>query len=125
MTSETRLIFMINMNDSLLEAAEDLLNQRGYSVKRIWTSATLWSELRNRLPSLVIYQFSNFSEDEFEILWLIQRIVPDVPVVVTSPVISVHNRAKIVKAEVAGYLRQPFTPEELRGMVEKYSGGAS
>ena len=125
MTSETRLIFMINMNDTSSEIAEDLLNQWGYSAKRVRTSATLWSDLQNRLPSLVIYQFSDFSEDEFEILRLIQRIIPDVPVVVTSPVISARNMDKIVKAGVAGYLRQPYTPEELRGMVEKYSVDAS
>ena len=125
MTSETRLIFMINMNDTPSEIAEDLLIQWGYSVKRVEFGADMWSKLRNPVPLLVVYKFSDFSEVEFEIYRLIQRIVPDVPVVVTSLVISVRNMAKIVKAGVAGYLRQPYTPEELRGMVEKYIGDAS
>ena len=119
MQIEKKTIVLVKMNDITSEIVKDFLIRWGYSVVRIESSEALKLIIQNGKPSLIVFQFLEFSAQEFDLLSVIKREIPEIPVLATSPFISVKNTVKLLKAGATDYLAQPFDPRELKEGIEK------
>ena len=108
------------MNDNTAESISDFLAKWGYTAVRINTAETLTPILQDNENSLIIFQFVEFCEKEFELFHSIRGKIPNVPMLATSPFISVRDCFRVAKAGAAGYLIQPFVPSELKKIIERY-----
>ncbi len=118
-------IILVNIKGTGLSCLSDLLEMWGYMPIKIESTATLTAVLFGDHSALIIYQFLEFSDAEYKLLTAIRDQVPGIPVVVTSPFISVRDTFKVVRAGVEDYLVQPYLPADLRLLLERYLGASS
>lgn len=118
---ETRnRIVLVNMRGTDLESLADLLEMWNFTVLRIDEAETLSVLLADATPLIMIFQFREFSEPEYELLASIRKTAPDLPILALSSFISVRDTFRIAKSGASEYLVQPYSPEDLRRMIAKY-----
>jgi len=108
------------MRGAALDSLSDLLEMWGYLPLKIEAVHTIQAVLYAEKAALIIFQFFEFSEDEYELLRSIRRKAPSVPVLATSPFISVRDTFRMVRGGVEDYIRQPIHPLDLKKTVDKY-----
>jgi len=121
----TKKIILANIKGTVLDSLSDLLEMWGYTPIRIESAETIKAVLSDDNSALIIYQFLEFSDDEYKLLTSIRQQVPGIPVVATSPFISVRDTFRVVRAGVEDYLVQPYSPRDLRLLIERYLGASS
>jgi len=113
-------IALVNITGTALVSYCDLLDLWGYTPVKIESAEMISADLSSEPPALLIFQFLEFSEDEYALLDAIYSKAPGILVLATSPFTSVRDIFKIARAGVADYLMQPFFPAALRQLIEKY-----
>ena len=108
------------MRGTDLESLADLLEMWNFTVLRIDEAETLSVLLADATPLIMIFQFREFSEPEYELLASIRKTAPDLPILALSSFISVRDTFRIAKSGASEYLVQPYSPEDLRRMIAKY-----
>ena len=113
-------IVLVNMRGTELDSLADLLEMWNFTVLRIDEAKTLSVLLDDATPLIVIFQFREFSESEYELLASIRKTAPDLPILALSSFISVRDTFRIAKSGASEYLVQPYSPEDLKRMIAKY-----
>ncbi|MCX6640316.1 MAG: hypothetical protein NTW14_07520 [bacterium] len=112
-------IVLVNMSDCSSEVTFDLLRHWGYQVHQVGLSQD--QMLIPNDSDLLLFQFLDYSSCELE---LCQRICwnhPTIQVVATAPFISIKNVFALAKLGIFEFIPQPFSPEELKRMLEKFT----
>lgn len=120
MSQLERYILLVNISGPELDLWGDFLNQWGYSWAAAGTGNGDQSVWAQRTYRLVLYRFSDFSEEEYQFLELVRSELGPVPVVAISAFVSVKDCFRMARAGVADYLGQPFQPPELKKVIEKH-----
>jgi DNA-binding NtrC family response regulator len=110
------------MTGAELEIIGDLLDMWGYMPIKIEAAESISALNLIESSSLIMFQFLEFSEAEYKWLRTLQESLPNVPIVATSPFISVRDIFRIVRSGIADYLVQPYMPTDLKQIIEKYLG---
>ena len=105
------------MTGALLESLGDLLDMWGYVPLKIEAAETISALAYLESSSLIMFQFLEFSEGEYELLRTLHDSVPEVPIVATSPFISVRDIFRIVRLGIEDYLVQPYLPQDLQQIL--------
>ncbi len=79
----------------------------------------LFGELR---PDLVLMDLALEECDGIESIRRIRALSPTVRIIVVSALEAENVGRQLVELRVDGYLRKPFTPEELRGVLADRDG---
>ena len=99
----------------------DLLQNWGFIVELFDKNGTSGNQIPNLKPITIIFQFMEFSNFEFEEFNSHKKIYGAVPLIATSPYVSIKNIIKVMQCGASDYLPQPFTPKDLLGMITKYT----
>ena len=113
-------IVLVNMRGTDLDSMADLLEMWSFTVLRIDEAETLSVLLADATPLIMIFQFREFSEPEYELLASIRKTAPDLPILALSSFISVRDTFRIAKSGASECLVQPYSPEDLKRMIAKY-----
>jgi DNA-binding NtrC family response regulator len=121
MFNEEKRIILMNSADTTPEVFGDFLDLWGYSFVRVenrecWAQGWLEGPL-----SLIIFQFNDFSDTEYQLLETVKSGAGAIPIVVTSSFISVKECFRMAGIGITEYFGQPFIPLELKKLVEKYT----
>jgi DNA-binding NtrC family response regulator len=111
-------ILLANLTDPFSKIIIDILDQWGYNVVLMEKPINLESISSSRRFNLIIYQFSEFSEREYQFLEAIKVRTGRSPIMATSNYISVRECFRMAKAGVQEYFGQPFQPLELKKLME-------
>lgn len=120
MENHDKYVLLMNMTDDSAEVTVDFLEQWGfkvYSIDRFDIEELKSSEI---IPVLIIFQLLEFSWFEFEKLQLLRAGFPEIPIIATSPYVSIKKLIKIMKIGVDDYLTQPYSPNDLKEMIFQY-----
>jgi DNA-binding NtrC family response regulator len=118
-------IVLVNITGTALTSLCDLLDLWGYAPVNIESAEMISADPFAEPPALLLFQFLEFSEEEYASLNSISAKAPGIPVVATSPFISIKEVFRVARAGVADYLTQPYSPPDLRQMIEKYLDSSS
>jgi response regulator RpfG family c-di-GMP phosphodiesterase len=119
--NEEKRIILMNSTGTAPEIFGDFLDLWGYSLVRVedrdcWEQGWLESPL-----SLIIFQFNDFSDKEYQLLAWVKTEAGSLPVVVTSSFISIKECFRMARLGISEYFGQPFNPLDLKKLVEKYT----
>jgi len=112
-------VVLVNMRGTDLDSLADLLEMWNFTVLRIDEAKTLSVLLADAGPLIMIFQFREFSESEYDLLASIRKTAPDLPILALSSFISVRDTFRIAKSGASEYLVQPYSPEDLKRMIAK------
>ncbi|TKJ38549.1 hypothetical protein CEE37_12345 [candidate division LCP-89 bacterium B3_LCP] len=122
MRHRKRTIILINMNNLTGTTIYDFLEGWDYTPLRIKNAEILTPILSAGNRQLILFQFQEFSESEYAMLALIRKMNPQIPILATSPFISIRDTIRIIKAGAVDYISQPFNPMDLKRAIQKYDG---
>jgi len=107
------------MRGTELDSLADLLEMWNLTVLRIDEAETLSVLLADAGPLIMIFQFREFSEAEYELLASIRETAPSLPILALCSFISVRDTFRIAKSGASECLVQPYSPEDLRRMIAR------
>jgi DNA-binding NtrC family response regulator len=120
MNHSDKKIILINVNDANAATIDDYLMEWGYTTIRIEEVDHLKPMIHQNDHALILFQFIDFSNSEFDLFRLVQKENPSLPIVFACPYISVKDSFNLGKAGAVDYIIQPFNPSELKRKVEKH-----
>jgi response regulator RpfG family c-di-GMP phosphodiesterase len=98
----------------------DILRYWGYEVWRLDSTREFLSLKEADDTNLIVFHFESFSDWEFKEFRRLQRKFPNIPKIVTAPVISSRNISHIDQAGADGYIIYPMTTEQLWRLLGRY-----
>ena len=117
----TKNILLFNALDDASEVLTDFLHKWGFRVEVINKNQIDNKQTTELKPLLIIFQFLEFSRSEFENFEYLKKEYNDVALIATSPYISIKNLVKVMQSGAADYLMQPYTPDDIQNVINKYS----
>jgi DNA-binding NtrC family response regulator len=122
---EEKRILMLNLAATISESLSDFLDLWEYDFVRVDNQDCQQYHWPDGPFSLIIFQFNDFSDKEYQLLESVKSDAGAIPIVVTSSFISVKDCFRMAKIGITEYFGQPFLPLELKKLVEKYTEAQS
>ena len=113
-------VVLVNMRGKDLDRMADLVELWDYAALRIDEEKTSLALLAEAMPIIVIFKFREFSETEYGMLASLRNAAPGIPILALSAFISVKDTFRIAKSGASECLVQPYSPEDLKRMIEKH-----
>jgi DNA-binding NtrC family response regulator len=113
-------VLLVNIAGDGGETIVDLLRAWEYSVIRIDSREDLILNIRKSGRTLVIFQFHEFSSSEYAYFYHVRESIPLAPLVAISPILSLRSVFELGRCGATDFLAEPFDPQELKRMVDKY-----
>ncbi|MGF1610530.1 MAG: sigma-54-dependent transcriptional regulator [Kiloniellales bacterium] len=98
-----------------------ILSDEGYSTREAADSTSALDAIRDRLPSLLILDIwlQNSQHDGLEVLQIIRREHPSLPVVMISGHGNIETAVKAIKLGAYDFIEKPFKADRLILVVER------
>ena len=117
MTKKTLLL--VDNDRRLLESVADWLREQGLGVDAAWEYAEALDALRQKTYDLVIADGSVARGDELDMLEQLQRLRPDVPVILMAGNGNPDVAVEALRAGAADYVTKPLMADELLMTIER------
>ena len=116
------LVWIIDDDAGILEVTEIVLNDAGFSTKKISTQQELDSELKKQLPKVILLDVTLAGIDGIEIAKKLKNnsMTKKIPIIMMSGDASIEQKAK--SSGVDDYIKKPFDIYKLQEIVKKHSG---
>ena len=112
-------IVVIDDEDVMRSACRDILEDRGYHVTTFASAEDGLAYVRSAPPAVAIVDLMMPRMSGREVLRRIREIAPDVLSIVITGYATLETEAETREIGAFGFLPKPFTPGELRRLVEK------
>jgi pilus assembly protein CpaE len=83
------------------------------------SSNAIKEELTPDAGDILIFNVEKLTETEHELLSHIRALVPDMPIIVTSPQLSADETRRLFRFNIHDWMPKPFTPQELLESIFK------
>ncbi|HSC71019.1 MAG TPA: sigma-54 dependent transcriptional regulator, partial [Candidatus Methylomirabilis sp.] len=113
-----RRILLVDDEADTLDACTQILRKDGYQVEMVSSAQDAVRLLRTSTFDLTITDLKMPSVDGLELLKAIKRIDPEMVVVIITGYATVETAVASMKEGAYDYIPKPFTPDELRLVVE-------
>ena len=104
-------VLVIDDDPSVLQMSSLVLAQRGYEVRKAKDGFEALVELRRSMPDIVISDLTMPNMSGFELLSVVRRRFPHIPVIAISGEYSGETPAGLIAD--AFFIKAQYTPEEL------------
>ena len=117
--SPTRRIVVIDDDDVIRLSCERVLGRAGYEVESFDRGADGLARIAASPPPLLLVDLKMPEMDGFEVIDQVRRVAPNVVIVVITGYATIATAVDAMKAGAYDFLPKPFTPDELRLIVER------
>ena len=121
MTEITHDILVVDDEDDIRLLITGLLDDEGYSTREAANSQTTLERIDQRRPNLVILDIwlQGSELDGLEILSVLQKEYPEIPVIMISGHGNVETAVSAIKKGAYDYIEKPFKSDRLLHMAER------
>jgi len=117
--SKEDLIFVIDDDEIMRLSCQQILQKVGYVVETFGNGHDGIRRLREARPQLMIVDIKMPELDGFGVIEIVRKIDPDLVIVVITGYATIETAVDAMKAGAYDFLPKPFTPSELRLIVER------
>lgn len=114
----TRVV-VIDDDQAIRISCRRILSRQGYEVEVFERGADGLARVRQAAPPLLLVDLKMPEMDGFQVLEEVRRVDPGVVVVVITGYATIATAVEAMKAGAYDFLPKPFTPDELRLVVER------
>lgn len=111
-------IMVADDEEVILEACQRILRQAGYEVSTAINGLAALGLLRDNDFDLVVLDIKMPLMDGMQLMEVISREKPGLPVVVITGYDTAETSDEALKAGASDFLAKPFSPKELRRTIE-------
>lgn len=111
-------VLVVDDDRDIGEYVATILEKDGYEVVRVLDPTLVEEEIRAGYH-VVILDLMMPKMDGLEVLRRIRQIDTDVAVVITTGYPSLESAVSAMKLDAVDYVKKPFTPDELRAVLER------
>lgn len=112
-------IVVIDDEEVMRSACRDILEDEGYHVETFANAEEGLERIRREPPAIAIVDLMMPKMHGREVLRRVRASAPSVRAIVITGYATVETEAEIREIGAFGFLAKPFTPGELRRLVEK------
>ncbi len=116
---EGNLILVIDDDEIMRLSCEQILCKAGYRVETFGKGHDGIRRLREVRPSLLLVDIKMPELDGFEVINIVRKLDPDLVIVVITGYATIETAVDAMKAGAYDFLPKPFTPSELRMIVNR------
>lgn len=113
------LILVIDDDEIMRLSCEQVLRKAGYRVETFANGRDGIERLRQVRPALLVVDIKMPELDGFEVISIVRKLDPDLVIVVITGYATIETAVDAMKAGAYDFLPKPFTPNELRLIVER------
>jgi two-component system, sensor histidine kinase and response regulator len=118
-SAQENTVFVIDDDDIIRLSCEQILKKSGYTVETFGKGHEGIERLKEVRPPLLVVDIKMPELDGFEIIKLVRKIDPDIVIVVITGYATIETAIDAMKAGAYDFLPKPFTPSELRLIIER------
>src|SRR5262249_47825400 len=98
-----------------------ILSDEGYETRQAGNSTEALASIRSRQPSIVVLDIwlQGSELDGLEILKIVKRELPHIPVVMISGHGNIETAVAAIKIGAYDFIEKPFKPDRLRLVIER------
>jgi signal transduction histidine kinase len=112
-------VVVIDDDEAIRISCRRILERDGYRVESFERAASGLARVREAAPPLLLVDLKMPEIDGFQVLEEVSRTDPSVVVVVITGYATIVTAVEAMKAGAYDFLPKPFTPDELRLVVER------
>ena len=116
---EENLVIVIDDDEIMRLSCEQILSKSGYRVETFDNGRDGIRRLQEVKPPLLIVDIKMPELDGFEVIHIVRELDPDLAIVVITGYATVETAVDAMKSGAYDFLPKPFTPGELRVIVER------
>jgi signal transduction histidine kinase len=114
-----RIVFVIDDDDVMLLACRRVLSREGYDVETFASGHEGLARLEQVRPQLLLVDLKMPELDGFQVIERVRQVDPDIIIAVLTGYATIGNAVEAMKAGAYDFLPKPFTPDELRLLVNR------
>ncbi|HEX5043004.1 MAG TPA: response regulator [Candidatus Polarisedimenticolaceae bacterium] len=118
-SEEAVRVVVIDDDEAIRISCRRILEREGYAVEVFDRGADGLARVREDAPPLLLVDLKMPEMDGFQVLEEVRRTDPNVVVVVITGYATIATAVEAMKAGAYDFLPKPFTPDELRLVVER------
>ncbi|MEO8114861.1 MAG: sigma-54 dependent transcriptional regulator [Phenylobacterium sp.] len=114
-------VLVVDDEADIRDLVAGILNDEGYAVRTATDSESAFAEIRARKPALLILDIwmSGGGMDGLELLDLVKKLDPDLPVIMISGHGNIETAVSAIKRGAYEFLEKPFKSDRLLLVVER------
>jgi two-component system sensor histidine kinase/response regulator len=116
---ETARVFVIDDDEVMLLSCRRILEKAGYQVETFINGHAGLRRLDEVRPQLLLVDLKMPEIDGFQVIDLVRRLDPAIVIAVLTGYATIANAIEAMKAGAYDFLPKPFTPDELRLLVNR------
>jgi two-component system sensor histidine kinase/response regulator len=116
---EENLVIVIDDDEIMRLSCEQILGKAGYRVETFANGHDGIRRLQEVRPPLLIVDIKMPELDGFEVIKIVRKLDPDLAIIVITGYATVETAVDAMKAGAYDFLPKPFTPGELRAIIER------
>ncbi len=113
------LILVIDDDEIMRLSCEQVLKKAGYRVETFGNGRDGIERLGKVRPFLLVVDIKMPELDGFEVISIVRKLDPDLVIVVITGYTTIETAVDAMKAGAYDFLPKPFTPNELRLIVDR------
>lgn len=111
-------ILIVDDEDVVLKSCLRILQKLDYEVDTAYSGQTALDNLKKKRYDIVITDLMMPGMDGMQLLAEIKKQYPDIIVIIFTGFATVETARQALKAGAFDYIPKPFTPDELRTVIE-------
>ncbi len=121
--NKTARILIIDDEDAIRDSCTQVLSREGYQVDTAADGREGLKKFRQHRADAVLLDLKLPGWHGMKVLQKINQAAPEIPVIIITGFASIESAVDTIKRGAFDYLAKPFSPEELRVMLEKALAG--
>jgi two-component system, sensor histidine kinase and response regulator len=115
----TRRVFVIDDDDVMLLSCRRILEKAGYEVETFSNGVDGIRRIQEMRPELLLVDLKMPELDGLQVIERVRAVDPDVVIAVITGYATISTAVDAMKAGAYDFLPKPFTPDELRLIVNR------
>ena len=122
---QNNLVIVIDDDEIMCLSCEQILAKAGYRVETFGSGHEGIERLKVVRPPLLVVDIKMPELDGFEVIKIVRKIDPDLVIVVITGYATIETAVDAMKAGAYDFLPKPFTPSELRLIIDRVSSAGA
>ncbi len=118
-TGRPRRVFVIDDDDIMLLSCRRILEKAGYDVETFNNGVDGIQRIQEQRPELLLVDLKMPELDGLQVIERVRTVDPDVVIAVITGYATISTAVDAMKAGAYDFLPKPFTPDELRLIVNR------
>jgi len=118
MPTDITRILVVDDEEKICQRCVKILSKTGYSVEYALDGYEALRRVQEKAFDVIVTDLKMSSMGGLEVLRRVRTLYPGIVVIVITGYATVSSAVEVMKMGASDYLPKPFTPDELRGVVD-------